>query len=145
MDEAESLRLWSSFSSSDPYSPFNFQAPLRTQGPAEGPGGAQTWGKKASTTPEYRREEAEERLDSGFSEPSRTQRCSVTKKVRFSDVIEEFFLGSEDRRGPWEEFARDRCRFLRRCQEVEPIISSVLQPQHRRRVQQRMDAALQDA
>lgn len=144
-DEAESFRLWSSFSSSDPYSPFNFQAPLRTQGPSEAPGGAQTRGKKASPTPEYRREEAEERQDSGFSEPSRTQSCSVTKKVRFSDVIEEFFLGFEDRRGPWEELARDRCRFLRRCQEVEPIISPVLQPQHRRSVQQRMDAALQDA
>uniref|UniRef100_A0A3Q1B7J4 Protein phosphatase 1 regulatory subunit 15A/B C-terminal domain-containing protein n=1 Tax=Amphiprion ocellaris TaxID=80972 RepID=A0A3Q1B7J4_AMPOC len=149
-DEAESLRLWSSFSSSDPYSPFNFQAPLRTQGPAEAPSRAQTWGKKASMTPrpapapEYRREEAEERLDSCFSEPSRTKSCSVTKKVRFSDVIEEFFLGSEDRRGPWEELARDRCRFLRRCQEVEQSISYVLQPQHRRSMQQRMDASLQD-
>uniref|UniRef100_A0A3P8U483 Protein phosphatase 1 regulatory subunit 15A/B C-terminal domain-containing protein n=1 Tax=Amphiprion percula TaxID=161767 RepID=A0A3P8U483_AMPPE len=90
-DEAESLRLWSSFSSSDPYSPFNFQAPLRTQGPAEAPSGAQTWGKKASMTPrpapapEYRREEPEERLD----------------------------------------ISRDRCRFLRRCQEVEQSISYV--------------------
>ncbi|XP_051803913.1 uncharacterized protein LOC110966942 [Acanthochromis polyacanthus] len=146
-DEAESLRLWSSFSSSDPYSPFNFQAPLRTQGPAEAPSGAQTQGKKASPTPrpalasEYQRKEAEERLDSGFSELSRTQSCSVSKKVRFSDVIEEFFLGSEDRRGPWEELARDRCRFLRRCQEVEQSISFVLQPQHRRSVQQRMEAS----
>lgn len=98
VDEAESLRLWSSFSSSsDPYSPFNFQAPLRTRGPAEAPPRAKSRSKKASQTPphsphhkaasppEYRKEEAEERLDSGFSEHSTTstttQSCAPVKKV----------------------------------------------------------------
>lgn len=165
-DEAESLRLWSSFScSSDPYSPFNFQAPFRTREP-----GART--KKASKTPphsphpnpasppEYRKEGAEERLDSGFSEAygssgssrsSTSQSCSAVRKVRFCDYVEEFFAScgeeEEDRRGPWEELARDRLRFLRRCQEVEQSIAYCLQPQHRSLVSRRLAAVLylQDA
>ncbi|XP_036007607.1 protein phosphatase 1 regulatory subunit 15B isoform X1 [Fundulus heteroclitus] len=146
-EEAESLRLLSSLScSSDPYSPFNFTAPLRTSGPA-GPPGARTRTEpapqnlrlKPAAPPEYRREEAEERLDSGFSEARRS------KKVRFCDDVEEFFASGgeeeeEDRRGPWEELARDRCRFLRRCQEVEQSIGFCLQPQHRQQVFQRLAA-----
>lgn len=88
VDEAESLRLWSSLScSSDPYSPLNFQAPLRTRGAVEPEPRARA--KKASQTPlrslrrtpapptEHKKEEAEERLDSGFCEAS----TSSTKKV----------------------------------------------------------------
>lgn len=58
--------------------------------------------------------------------------------------MEEFFAScggeeeEEDRRGPWEELARDRCRFLRRCQEVEQSIAYCLQPQHRRQVYRRL-------
>lgn len=143
-DEGESLRLWSSFSCSlDPYSPLNFQAPLRTQGP-------RTRAKKApqapihnpASPPKYRKEEAEERLDSGFSEPSTSTSSRSTKKVRFCDDVEEFFAScseeEEDRRGPWEELARDRCRFLRRCQEVEQSIAFCLEPQHRNKVYQRL-------
>lgn len=170
VDEAESVHLWSSFScSSDPYSLFNFQAPLRTQKPVEPGPRVRARAKKASQTPprsphhnpaappEYRKEEAEERLDSGFSEPSTStgsssgssgssgsspRSCSTVKKVRFRDDVEEFFASSgeeeEDRRGPWEELARDRCRFLRRCQEVELSIAYCLQPQHRSRVYRRL-------
>uniref|UniRef100_UPI0037E7AD12 protein phosphatase 1 regulatory subunit 15B n=1 Tax=Semicossyphus pulcher TaxID=241346 RepID=UPI0037E7AD12 len=160
VDEAESVRLWSSFScSSDPYSPFNFQASTRTRGAIDaGPRArARAKAKKASQTPprsphhnptsppEYRKEEAEERLDSGFSEPctsSSTRSCSTSKKVRFCDDVEEFFAScseeEEDRRGPWEELARDRCRFLRRCQEVEQSIAFCLQPQHRSLVYHRL-------
>ncbi|XP_023264021.1 protein phosphatase 1 regulatory subunit 15B-like [Seriola lalandi dorsalis] len=167
VDEAESLRLWSSFSSSsDPYSPFNFQAPLRTRGPVEAAPRARA--KKASQTPlhsthhkaasppEYSKQDAEERLDSGFSEPSTsfgsstTRSCGTTKKVRFCDNVEEFFAScgeeEEDRRGPWEELARDRCRFLRRCQEVEQSIAYCLQPQHRSLVYHRLTTVyVQDA
>ncbi|XP_029357364.1 protein phosphatase 1 regulatory subunit 15B [Echeneis naucrates] len=156
VDEAENLRLWSSFSSSlDPYSPFNFQAPLRTQEPS----GASSRAKakkvsqarlhsprhKAASPPEYSKQGAEERLDSGFSEPSTSstsRNCAPTKKVRFCDNVEEFFAScgeeEEDRRGPWEELARDRCRFLRRCQEVEQSIAYCLQPQHRSLVYHRI-------
>lgn len=105
VDEAESLRLWSSFScSSDPYSPFNFQASLRTRGPVEASPRAKA--KKASHTPprsparhgaasppEYSKREAEERLDSGFSETSTscgsssTRSCGTTKKVSLSSFF----------------------------------------------------------
>ncbi|XP_068450631.1 protein phosphatase 1 regulatory subunit 15B isoform X2 [Clinocottus analis] len=164
-DEAESLRLLSSFScSADPYSPFNFQATLRTVRPAVEAAGprARSKAKKTSQTascllgpnpaaspPKYKKEEAEERLDSGFSElstsTSAAQTGSATKKVRFCDDVEEFFAScseEEDRRGPWEELARDRCRFLRRCQDVEQSIAYCLTPQHRRRVSRRL---VQDA
>ncbi|KAM6927880.1 protein phosphatase 1 regulatory subunit 15B [Xenentodon cancila] len=146
--DEESVRLWSSFScSSDPYSPFNFTAPLRTRRPRPiGTMAPQTRAFPAVSPPEYRKDEAEERLDSGFSElltsssspPNTKQTCRRNKKVRFCDQVEEFFAScgeeEEDRRGPWEELARDRCRFLRRCQEVEQSIAYCLQPQHRRRV-----------
>ncbi|XP_041835906.1 protein phosphatase 1 regulatory subunit 15B [Melanotaenia boesemani] len=150
VDEAESLRLLSSFScSSDPYSPFNFQAPLRTRGPTGPLLKTKTRAKMASQTqspsspPEYRQQEAEERMDSGFSESNTTvQTCRRPKKVRFRDDVEEFFAScgeeEEDRHGPWEELARDRCRFLRRCQEVEQSIGFCLQPQHRLLVYRRL-------
>lgn len=65
-------------------------------------------------------------------------------QVRFCDDVDEFFAScgeeeeEEDRRGPWEELARDRCRFLRRCEEVEQSIGYCLQPQHRRRILQKL-------
>ncbi|KAM9408969.1 protein phosphatase 1 regulatory subunit 15B [Pholidichthys leucotaenia] len=151
VDEAETLHLLNSFScSSDPYSLFNFQAQLRTREPTEVPVRAKIRSKKASYTPSrfpcvnpapppVCRMEDEERLDSGFSELSTRQSCRSTKKVRFCDDVEEFFASceEEDRRGPWEELARDRCRFLRRCQEVEQSIAYCLQPQHRSVVYER--------
>ncbi|KAF7657634.1 hypothetical protein LDENG_00023590 [Lucifuga dentata] len=166
-DEAESLRLWRSFSSSsDPYSLFDFRVPCSTGRPTEPGSSAKSRSRKASTIPahsprrhssaasppQYRKEEAEERLDSGFSEPSAlsatsssssaTPSCVTMKKVRFCEDVEEFFAScgeeEEDRHGPWEELARDRCRFLRRCQDVEQSIAYCLQPRHRSLVYRRL-------
>lgn len=135
VDEAESLRLLNSFSSSDPYCLFSFQVPLRTRGPRAAAGTpTPTPLRHVASAPEYRKEAAEERLDSGFSESLTAARsCRPAKKVRFRDDVEVFSMEEEeeDRRGPWEELARDRCRFLRRCQEVELSIAYCLQPQHR--------------
>ncbi|XP_062842776.1 protein phosphatase 1 regulatory subunit 15B [Trichomycterus rosablanca] len=122
-DEAESLRLWNSFScSSDPYSPLNFQAPIRTCKTARVCAKKPTSGGNLR----YRKEEAEERMDSGFSE------CYRVKKVTFVEEVEEFYASSdEERHGPWEEYARDRCRFRRRVQEVEESIGYCLAPTFR--------------
>lgn len=70
---------------------------------------------------------------------------SFPLQVRFSEQVEFFFAsgdddGPEDRRGPWEQLARDRCRFQRRCQQVELSIGPCLQPQHRRQVYLRLTA-----
>nr|XP_057910599.1 protein phosphatase 1 regulatory subunit 15B [Doryrhamphus excisus] len=148
VDEAESLRLLNSFASSDPYSLFNFQAPIGKAGSAQTRTSTKAPTRlprpKAQSLPVSKKEENVEKLDSSFSEFSTSSGLTprTAKKVRFSDRVEEFFAScgeeEEDRKGPWEELARDRCRFLRRCQEVELSIAYCLQPRHRRLAYRRL-------
>lgn len=68
--------------------------------------------------------------------------CSL-KKVCFSPTVTVHplrvwsFAHRMARRGPWEEMARDRCRFQKRMAEVEAAISWCLEPGHRKTIQTR--------
>ncbi|CAL8285325.1 unnamed protein product [Merluccius merluccius] len=157
--------LWSS-SSSDPYSLLDFQTPVRTEGPLaevqeedgcrdkkkslKTPPRSARQAAAASPPPRCRRDEAEDRLDSGPSEPPAraaatavTSQREVFKKVRFCEEVEEFSTSSredEDRQGQWEELARDRHRFSRRCRDVEQRIAYCWEPLHRTLMLQRITA-----
>ncbi|XP_036128751.1 protein phosphatase 1 regulatory subunit 15B isoform X2 [Molossus molossus] len=72
-----------------------------------------------------------EKQDPSESCPS----CEVT----FLEEVTEYYLsGDEDRKGPWEEFARDGCRFQKRIQETEDAIGYCLTFEHRERMFHRL-------
>ncbi|XP_074833701.1 protein phosphatase 1 regulatory subunit 15B isoform X2 [Carettochelys insculpta] len=61
------------------------------------------------------------------------------KKVTFLEEVTEYYVSSEeDRKGPWEEFARDGCRFQKRIQETEDAIGYCLTVEHRQRIFNRL-------
>ncbi|XP_075695969.1 uncharacterized protein LOC142662032 [Rhinoderma darwinii] len=63
-----------------------------------------------------------------------------TKKVRFSPkvtvhpIITWSYAHRMARKGPWEEYARDRSRFQRRVTETEAAIDFCLDPRHREKI-----------
>ncbi|XP_058036615.1 protein phosphatase 1 regulatory subunit 15A isoform X2 [Ahaetulla prasina] len=72
------------------------------------------------------------------------QEIQVKKKVRFSPVVTVHSLVVWDyasraaRRGPWEEMARDRCRFHRRITQMAAILEPCLAEDHRDKVWKRV-------
>uniref|UniRef100_A0A5F9CN78 Phosphatidylinositol-4-phosphate 3-kinase catalytic subunit type 2 beta n=1 Tax=Oryctolagus cuniculus TaxID=9986 RepID=A0A5F9CN78_RABIT len=67
--------------------------------------------------------------------------CNPTynEMVTFLEEVTEYYIsGDEDRKGPWEEFARDGCRFQKRIQETEDAIGYCLTLEHRQRVFNRL-------
>lgn len=71
-----------------------------------------------------------------------------TKKVRFSPVVKVHpmitwsYAHRVARHGPWEEHARDRCRFQRRITETESAIGYCLDPAHRELIWARLHGSL---
>lgn len=60
-------------------------------------------------------------------------------RVSFGDVsvhsmVTWAYAYKNARRGPWEQYARDRVRFSNRISEFEPLLSPVLQADHRKKM-----------
>ncbi|KAM5237794.1 protein phosphatase 1 regulatory subunit 15B [Ctenodactylus gundi] len=146
-DEAENLKLWNSFcNSDDPYNLLNFKAPFQTSGKVlKGCHDSRRLSESKVAVSECHT------LLSCKVQLLGSQGCSdfvqyevlsgerdthiKRKKVTFLEEVTEYYIsGDEDRKGPWEELARDGCRFQKRIQETEDAIGYCLTFEHREKM-----------
>lgn len=89
-DEADSLLLWSSFSTClDPYSPLNFQATLRTREPVQAGTGSRTRDAPRARASPSQKDEPAEQLDGGFREPKQARKTIKKVSERLWLLIQE--------------------------------------------------------
>ncbi|XP_044144344.1 protein phosphatase 1 regulatory subunit 15B [Bufo gargarizans] len=148
-DEQENLKLWNGFlKSEDPYNPLFFNASVQT-----------SVRKRQSTEAATKHIEvicmssssceltvSSHPSDSSLSRLRKVHGVSMEesanvghKKVTFFDKVTVYYIcNEEERKGHWEEFARDRCRFQRRIKETESVLGRCFTPDHRHRMWNRM-------
>ncbi|XP_060701315.1 protein phosphatase 1 regulatory subunit 15B-like [Hemiscyllium ocellatum] len=130
---------------SDPYNLMNFQACIKTRHKVDTRTVFQSSCTQQSEMCTIELEDDSGRVDSGFTDEIQSEvqktftqmacekKCS--KKVAFDEHVTVHYVSSEEiRKGPWEEFARDRCRFQKRIQEIEECIGYCFTLKHRRTV-----------
>ncbi|XP_043915625.1 uncharacterized protein LOC122791766 [Protopterus annectens] len=156
----ESEQLWNSFFLNDPYNPMCFSNPIGSFPKYEEKGeficstaknSFETlvdWDTSKCEILDVDKESEFETLEKEKQlEKSQDQRSKVFKKVRFSDEVKVHHMIAWDyayraaRKGPWEQYARDRCRFQRRIKETEFAVGYCFLPQHREEAWRRLQAA----
>ncbi|XP_028661733.2 protein phosphatase 1 regulatory subunit 15A [Erpetoichthys calabaricus] len=126
-ESEDSSVLWNSFFQNDLHNPFRLCSPEMAKVPKIRDDVQEQGGKLSDGQDLQRRDE------------------KTTKKVRFSDVVQVRPLvvwahaARAARNGEcWQAMARDRARFQRRVQQVGELISPCLQPEHRKKVLEKM-------
>ncbi|XP_053310334.1 protein phosphatase 1 regulatory subunit 15B [Spea bombifrons] len=145
-DEEENLKLWNAFNNfDDPYNPLCFKASVQsfvkknhntetiskytelTSASPQNSTLSSFCHADVSMFPQTDNKHVQQ-VDANSANPPQ-------KKVTFNDEVTVYNVCSEeDRKGPWEEFARDRCRFQRRIQETEAVIGHCLTSDHRQKI-----------
>ncbi|KAF7254794.1 Protein phosphatase 1 regulatory subunit 15B [Varanus komodoensis] len=148
VDESENLKLWNSFCNlGDPYNPFNFKAQFQAAEKRKcdlreptavglGPSQQNIFLSCQVHLLDSQNSEVTENVNYGILSRGT---CKKRKKVTFLEEVTEYYISNEeDRKGPWEELARDGCRFHKRIQETEAAIGYCLTIEHRQRIFNRL-------
>ncbi|XP_067913532.1 protein phosphatase 1 regulatory subunit 15B [Heterodontus francisci] len=152
LSDTEEELLSSLAGTSDPYNLMNFQACIKTQQQVETRTAFESSCPQQPVLCTLVLEDDSDRLDSGFSDELQGELQQTfaqlalekkhSKKVAFDEHVTVYYVSSEEiRKGPWEVYARDRCRFQKRIREIEECIGYCFTLKHRWTVLERLQLA----